>query len=109
MPGSELFPMLKAFMYPSLFVMAAAAPSGASLRVGDAFPALAGRSLSGTALDLPGGWLGSVQVVVFSFSRAAGSDARLWNERLTRDFGAFTEVSRSTVILLESVPKLFRG
>jgi len=101
--------MLKAFMYPSLFAIAVSASPGASLQVGDQFPALAGHTLSGVALELPSAGAGSVQVVLFSFSRAAGSDARVWNEHLARDFGASAEVSRSSVIMLESVPKLFRG
>jgi hypothetical protein len=45
--------------------------------------------------------------VIFSFSKAAGNDARSWNERLARDFPG--DVPRFTIIVLESVPKLFRG
>jgi hypothetical protein len=46
-------------------------------------------------------------VVVFSFSKGAGNDGRLWNERLSKDFADV--IPSYTVILLESVPKLFRG
>jgi hypothetical protein len=45
--------------------------------------------------------------VIFSFSKAAGNDARSWNERLSRDFPK--NVPSFTIIMLESVPKLFRG
>jgi len=39
----------------------------------------------------------SARVLVFSFSKSGGFDARLWSERLNKDFGAFTEVSRSSI------------
>jgi hypothetical protein len=79
------------------------------LQVGDALPTLGGQTVSGAAAELPHSESCSASVLVFSFSRSGGLDARLWNERLEKDFGAFSEVSRCTVIMLESVPKLFRG
>jgi len=45
--------------------------------------------------------------VIFSFSKTAGNDARSWNERLSKDFPK--DVPSFTIIMLESVPKLFRG
>ena len=46
-------------------------------------------------------------MLLFSFSRTAGKDAHLWNERLARDFSS--AVPAYEVVVLESVPKLFRG
>lgn len=92
----------------SLFVAAAIAATP-PLRVGDAFPTLTGQAVSGAAAEIPHAGTASARVLVFSFSKSGGFDARLWSERLNKDFGAFTEVSRSSVIMLESVPKLFRG
>ena len=56
---------------------------------------------------IAGGGSGKPAVVIFSFSKAAGNDARSWNERLSRDFPK--DVPSYTIIMLESVPKLFRG
>jgi hypothetical protein len=91
-----------------LFV-AAAMVAMPPLQVGDAFPPLTGQTLSGATAEIPQAGTSSVRVLVFSFSESGGRDARLWSERLNEDFGPLTEVSRSSVIVLESVPKLFRG
>jgi len=49
---------------------------------------------------------GNPVAVVFSFSRIGGNDARAWSEHLSKDF---PDLSTNTIILLESVPSLFRG
>jgi hypothetical protein len=71
------------------------------------FPQCSEQTLTAKQLDLPSAVAGRPALVVFSFSRAAGKDAGLWNERLSRDFP--NAVTGYTIILLESVPKLFRG
>ena len=71
------------------------------------FPQLSGQTLTGKSLELPAAAMGKPAVVIFSFSKTAGNDARSWNERLSRDFPK--DVPSYTIILLESVPKLFRG
>ncbi len=73
----------------------------APLQVGDALPPVIGKTLSDKLLELPRAAAGKSAGIVFSFSKTAGSDAKLWNEG-----GA---VPGFTVIVLESVPKLFRG
>src|SRR5215472_12037028 len=94
--ASEAFPMSKAPMCKSIFAIAVSTSLGASLQVGGEFPAIAGHTLSGAPLELPEREAGSAEVVVFSFSKTGGTDARLWNEQLDRDFGASTGVSRWT-------------
>src|SRR5580700_5385757 len=91
--------------FVALVLQLAAQPNPAKLQRGDLFPAFTGRTLTGKSLELPPASYPSV--VVFSFSKAAGEDGRLWNQRLTRDFA--NAVSSFTIIMLESVPRLFRG
>jgi hypothetical protein len=85
-----------------------AAPSDASvLQRGQTLPLISGQALSGRSIELPAAAIGKPAVVIFSFSKTAGNDARSWNERLSRDFPE--HVPSFTIIVLESVPKLFRG
>ena len=83
-----------------------AAPSQSELQVGSAFPAFSGRTITDYSLTLPASPTDKPTVLVFSFSRTAGKDARLWNEHLAKDF-PYT-VSAYGVIQLESAPKLIR-
>ncbi len=84
----------------------AAQAVAAPLHTGEEFPQLSGQSLTGKSLELPSMIAGKPAVVVFSFSRSAGKDARSWNVHLSQDFPS---LSINTIILLESVPSLFRG
>ncbi len=80
------------------------AGADAPLHAGDLFPPFSGQTLTNKALELPAA--GKASVIVFTFSRAAGKDARLWNERLTKDFPAALVYE---AIELESAPRLVRG
>jgi ATP10 protein len=93
---------------PQLGVAQSNAPP---LQVGDAFPQISGQTLTGKSLQLPDAAAGKPALVVFSFSRAAGKDARSWNEHLFKDFSnsKAIPVPGYQVIVLESVPKLFRS
>jgi hypothetical protein len=91
-----------------LFLLTLAVAAG-RLPVGDALPSLGGETLSGKQVELPGASAGTVPVLVFSFTKAAGSDSRLWNQRLAKDFGSNSAVAIYRVAFLESAPKLFRG
>jgi hypothetical protein len=95
------------FLIPALTVYAGGPPKASPLLAGDPFPRCTEQTLTGKPLDLPAAAAGRPALVVFSFSRAAGKDASLWNERLSRDFP--NAVNAYTIILLEAVPKLFRG
>lgn len=75
------------------------------LHVGDVLPKFTGQTMTGKSMELPAS--SGPAVAVFSFSRAAGEDSRLWNDRLAKEFP--DGVARNTVIMLESVPRLFRG
>jgi hypothetical protein len=77
------------------------------MQAGEAFPRLSAKTLTGKSLNLPVAALGKPAVLLFSFSRAAGKDARLWNDRLARDYSS--AVPTYDVVVLESLPKLFRG
>lgn len=85
----------------------AAAPNAAALRVGDMLPKVSGATLSGGPLTLPAAAVGKPTVLVFSFSRAAAADDRVWDEHLAGDFSG--AVPTYAVLLLESAPRLFRG
>lgn len=67
-------------------VLHAAQSLSAALQVGSVFPAFSGRTITGSPLTLPGSPLKKHMVLVFSFSRMAGKDARWWNEHRARDF-----------------------
>jgi hypothetical protein len=81
-------------------------PASTPLTPGAVLPPLAGQTLSGKPLDLPAAARGRAAVVIFSFSRAGGRDARIWASRLAEDE---PHLPRFTVIFLQSVPRLFRG
>ena len=85
----------------------AAQSNAPSLNIGDLLPDLFGQTLTGKALSLPGAIGDKPAVLVFSFSRKAATDARLWNEHLLNDFGDVIAIYG--IIELESAPKLFRG
>ncbi|MGC1870206.1 MAG: hypothetical protein WA700_04540 [Acidobacteriaceae bacterium] len=76
------------------------------LQVGSVFPTFSGRTVTDHPLTLPESPMSKATVLVFSFSRTAGKDARMWNERLAKDFPE--TVSAYGVIQLESAPKIFR-
>jgi hypothetical protein len=85
--------------------------NAAPLQTGDAFPRISGQTLTGKLLQLPAAATGKPALVVFSFSRAAGKDARSWNEHLFKDFSNSNAIAVPgyQVIVMESVPKLFRS
>ena len=85
----------------------AAEHAASLLRLGEILPRFSGQTLAGKPLELPAAGAGSQAVVVFTFSREAGSDARLWSEHLARASSA--AVPTYTVIFLEAVPWPFRG
>ena len=76
------------------------------LHSGDVFPPLTAQALTGKMLELPAMTAEQPVVVVFSFSRTAGKDAQAWTEHLSKDSA---HVQIYTIIVLESVPRLFRG
>jgi hypothetical protein len=85
----------------------AAQPDAGPLHAGEMFPNISGKTLTGKLLELPAAAIGRPAVMVFSFSRTAGKDARSWNEHIARGFS--NTVPGYEVIVMESVPKLFRG
>ena len=81
-------------------------PNAPGLHPGDVFPQFSGQTLTGRFLTLPTTTGDKSTVLVFSFSRKAANDARVWNEHLPRNF---PNMPAYGIIMLESVPKLFRG
>jgi hypothetical protein len=90
----------------SAALILAAQSNMAALQAGSILPTFSGRTVTDRPLSLPGSSREKPTVLVFSFSRTAGKDARLWNEHLAKDFPG--EVSAYGVIQLESAPKVFR-
>jgi hypothetical protein len=93
----------------ALLASQVAAMTATSLKPGDVMPALSGDTLSAKAIQLPMANPGAARLLVFSFSREAGNDSRLWSEHLAQNQGAAGAVIVFRVILLQSVPRLFRG
>jgi hypothetical protein len=97
---------LTGFVIPALWLQAGSSDAS-PLQKGQTLPQISGESLTGRSIELPAAASNKPAVVIFSFSKTAGNDARSWNERLSRDFPS--DVPSYTIIMLESVPKLFRG
>ncbi len=97
---------LGSFTLPS---SALAQSAAAPLQLGDILPDVSGQTPTGGSLHLSAIVAGKTAVVVFSFSRTAGKDARGWNDLLYKDYGSNRSVACSTVILLEAIPRLLRG
>jgi hypothetical protein len=87
--------------------MCAAQPTSALLKPSDAFPQISGQSLTAKPFDLPAAVAGKPAVILFSFSKTAGKDAAIWGDNVSKAFSHAVPVYN--VILLESVPGLFRG
>ena len=79
----------------------------AALHVGDLLPRVAGETLTKAQLELPSAASAKTAVVIFSFSRTAGNDARVWGEHLLKDFA--NPILPYQVIELEGAPRLMRG
>ena len=79
-----------------------------ALNLGDVLPDVSGQTPSGGSLRLSDVIAAKASVVVFSFSKTAGKDARLWNDHLFKDYGSNRLVAVSAVIMLEAVPRLQR-
>lgn len=103
------YPIFAVFAVGFLLAAAvhAAQSDAAALGSGFQMPTIAGKTLTGKSLELPAAALGKPAVVVFSFSRTAGKDARLWNEHLGKGFPE--SVTVYDVMELQAVPRLFRG
>lgn len=98
-----LVPLLVCFL-PARSVDAARA-SVPSLHTGDVFPQFSGETLAGKTVTLPAA--GTDMVLVFSFSRKAAEDVRVWSEHLSND--PYSRIPVYGIIEMESAPKLFRG
>lgn len=77
--------------------------------MGEVLSPVGGETLSGKPAELPAMGAGSSRIVVFSFSKAASADSKQWNERVAKDLGADSPAIVITAIVLEAVPRLFRG
>lgn len=79
------------------------------LQLGSVLPDVSGQTLSGSPTHLRGVLNEKIAVVVFSFTKGGGEDARVWNERLDHDYSGNQSVACSTVIELQEAPRLLRG
>lgn len=100
-----LVPFLACLLLPRL--ADAAGTSAPLLHIGDVFPRLSARTLTGESVTVPAAGTNMAAVLVFSFSRKAAQDAQEWNLRLSNGLAGSSPVYG--IIELESAPKLFRG
>jgi ATP10 protein len=84
----------------------AAQSAAAPLHTGDEFPHFSSLTLNGKMLELPLPPGGPPAIVLFSLSRASGTDSGLWSKQLSKDF---PKLPICTIMLLEPVPRFFRG
>ncbi len=105
--GDILFTVALALLMPAWTIHGQ--PAALPLRLGDPLSDVTGQSLSGNPAHLLMTVEGKIALVVFSFSEAGGKDTQLWDRDLLRDFGSNRSVALSTVIMLESAPRLLRG
>lgn len=79
------------------------------LQVGDAFPSFVATTLTGRSVTLPSNIIKCrPMILIFSFSRKAAGDARLWDRRVHAGLSG-REFPVYAVIELQTVPKIFRG
>lgn len=102
-----LFAVLGGSWFGSGNAASAQTPTEVRLHPGEPFPRFSGTTVLGKSVQLPPDAPHGAAVLVFSFSRSAAGDARSWDEHLAKDYA--TDVPAEAVIVLESVPKLFRG
>src|SRR5262245_6485347 len=70
-----------------LCLIAASKPSKAqALQPGASLPQLQGTTLDGANIALPDASTGKVTLLIFSFSKAAGEQATVWNKRFIQDY-----------------------
>lgn len=79
------------------------------LQLGSVLPDVSGETITGSPIHLLGVVNGKIAVVMFSFSKGGGEDARAWNEHLNREYSGNSSVACSTVIELQAAPRLLRG
>ena len=79
------------------------------LTTGALLPAIGGQSLSEKPVQLPDALPHKPALLVFSFSKQAGGDARLWLDRFLKDPAANQTAVYFNLMVLESVPRLLRG
>ena len=82
---------------------------GAAIATGTLLPRIEGESLSAKRVVLPDNLKGRIGLLVFSFSREAGTPARCWNETYARIGMADKDAAMFGVLMLADIPWLFRG
>lgn len=79
------------------------------LHVGDTFPSFIAMTLTGRSVTLPSNIIKRrPMILIFSFSRKAAGDARLWDRRVHAGLSG-RALPVYVVIELQTVPKVFRG
>lgn len=88
---------------------AKSAPSDGALRAQDALPPLSAGTLVGTQTALPEAIRSNTALLIFTFSKGAGSQATSWRKALQERYGETPRLEIWQVISLEDVPGFFRG
>jgi predicted transcriptional regulator len=100
--------MVKFFLI-LIFLCFAACALADALKVGDSLPSISGKTLTGVNLELPKDGSGKITLLISSFSKKGGADARQWAKQSSQEFAQNSNVISYSLIFLESVPRLFRG
>jgi hypothetical protein len=79
------------------------------LNIGEPLPVIQGETLEGKSLEFPAACSGKITLIVFSFTKKAGTPARQWRDRFEKEFGRNSNVKNYGVMFLEGVPALLRG
>jgi hypothetical protein len=77
-----------------------------ALAAGPSWPTTEGETLAGGRLRLPDAAKGQPALILFTFTREAGTAAKPWASRFLKDFPA---VPVYQVAMLEKAPRLVRG
>jgi len=98
--------MLKKLCITLIFSVLAAAQA---LQPGAVLPQIKGTSLEEHEVTLPDASAGKVTLLICTFTKAAGEQARGWTEHFIKDYPQDDRATSYSIAFLEDVPSLFRG
>lgn len=83
--------------------------SVAATLVAQDLPTIAGESLAGHHVALPGAASGKVAVLILGFSKASKTPTSAWGQRIEKDFAGTAHLVLYQLPVLEDVPGFIRG
>jgi hypothetical protein len=79
------------------------------IQPGSSLPQIKGTSLEDRQVTLPEAAAGKAAFLIITFSKAAGENGRVWNDRFLQDYPQDDKATSYSIAMLEDVPGLFRG